>query len=69
MTSYALLTSLRENNITKCIEIVRWLVNQTNYLGGYSSTQNTILALQALTTFSLKTSTDIFRILPLWIKQ
>ena len=59
MTSYALLTSLRENNITKCIEIVRWLVNQTNYLGGYSSTQNTILALQALTTFSLKTSTDI----------
>jgi CD109 antigen len=59
MTSYALLTSLRENNITKCIEIVRWIVNQTNYLGGYSSTQNTILALQALTTFSLKTSTDI----------
>ena len=58
MTSYALLGSLRENNISKSIDIVRWLVNQTTSIGGYSSTQNTILALQALTIFSLKTSSD-----------
>jgi CD109 antigen len=58
MTSYALLSSLRENDVSKSIEIVRWLVNQTNSLGAYSSTQNTVLALQALTTFALKTATD-----------
>ena len=59
ITSYALLCTLREPDITKSIEIVKWLVNQTNSLGAYSNTQNTILALQALTTFSLKTSSDV----------
>lgn len=54
ITSYALLAYLQRNRQYESLDIVRWLVNQSNSLGAYSSTQNTIIALQALTEFVIK---------------
>jgi CD109 antigen len=55
ITSYALLTYLLKNDeADNALLIVRWLVSKSNSLGAYSSTQNTILALQALSQFGQK---------------
>lgn len=53
MSSYGLLTYLLRNKLAESMSIVRWLVSKSNSLGAYSSTQNTILALQSLSQFSL----------------
>ena len=53
MTSYALLTYLLRGEISKSLSIVKWLISKSNSLGAYSSTQNTILALQSLSQFGL----------------
>jgi len=39
MTSYALLTYVRRNDLSSAIPILKWLVSKQNDLGGYSSTQ------------------------------
>lgn len=49
--SYAILTLLRlnrENDFQKAASIVRWLTEQRNPYGGFHSTQDTVVALQAL---------------------
>jgi CD109 antigen len=56
MTSYGLLTYLLKNEDAEAMFIVRWLVSKSNSLGGYSSTQNTVLALQALSQFGAQLS-------------
>ena len=53
MTSYALLTYLHRGEFAKSLSIVKWLISKSNSLGAYSSTQNTILALQSLSQFGL----------------
>lgn len=58
MTSYALLTYLLTHDLNDALRIVRWLVSQSNSLGAYSSTQNTVLALQALSEFGLRLMLD-----------
>ena len=57
MTSYALLTYLLRGEISKSLAIVKWLISKSNSLGAYSSTQNTILALQSLSQFGLSIMT------------
>ncbi|KAL5017642.1 hypothetical protein ScPMuIL_007231 [Solemya velum] len=52
MTSYALLTYIRKNDITGGIPVMKWITSQRNSLGGYHSTQDTVLALQALSEFA-----------------
>ncbi|RNA23969.1 CD109 antigen-like protein [Brachionus plicatilis] len=52
--SYWLLTNLLRNNVDESVRIARALVAKSNSLGSYSSTQNTVLALQALSQFALK---------------
>lgn len=47
-TSYALLTHVLRADIEPSVPILRWLVNQQNEQGGYSSTQDTVIGLQAL---------------------
>lgn len=54
MTSYALLTYLLRDRLNESVSIVKWLNSKSNSLGTYSSTQNTILALQSLSEFGLK---------------
>ncbi|XP_052277894.1 murinoglobulin-2-like isoform X2 [Dreissena polymorpha] len=55
MTSYILLAILTKDEqapISNVIPIVRWLASQTNSYGGFASTQDTVVALQALSLFS-----------------
>ncbi|XP_041473602.1 CD109 antigen-like isoform X2 [Lytechinus variegatus] len=52
MTGYGLLTYLTLNDVTGSIPIAAWLSQQRNSLGGYSSTQDTVIALLALTSYA-----------------
>ncbi|KAM4771055.1 CD109 antigen-like [Rhinophrynus dorsalis] len=49
--AYALLSHYKQNRISDGIPIMKWLSQQRNHLGGYSSTQDTVMALQALAKF------------------
>ncbi|GAB6025183.1 C3 and PZP-like, alpha-2-macroglobulin domain containing 8 [Chamberlinius hualienensis] len=53
-TSYTLLAMVTLN-LSKhkelCLQVVRWLTMQRNGYGGFDSTQDTVLALQALSTY------------------
>ncbi|OCT69759.1 uncharacterized protein LOC379686 isoform X2 [Xenopus laevis] len=60
LTSYVLLALLSGPNkdLGKASEIVNWLSKQQNPYGGFSSTQDTVVALQALATYAEATFTD-----------
>ncbi|KAL1439864.1 hypothetical protein MTO96_009696 [Rhipicephalus appendiculatus] len=48
MTAYALLTLTERGDIGNAIPVMRWLVSKQNENGGYSSTQDTVIGIQAL---------------------
>ncbi|XP_078607169.1 CD109 antigen-like isoform X4 [Branchiostoma floridae x Branchiostoma japonicum] len=52
MTAYALLTYLARDDMIDGIPIMKWLSEQRNAYGGYSSTQDTVVGLQALAYFA-----------------
>lgn len=55
ITSYALLAILTQDPnapISDVMPIIRWLTNQRNAYGGFASTQDTVVALQALSLFA-----------------
>ncbi|XP_043275099.1 CD109 antigen-like isoform X2 [Venturia canescens] len=54
MTSYAMLTYLRRNLITDAIPVMKWLVRQRNTEGGFSSTQDTVVGIYALSKLGEK---------------
>ncbi|XP_053306439.1 alpha-2-macroglobulin-like [Spea bombifrons] len=60
MTSYVLLALLSgpTKDVGKASEIVNWLSKQQNPYGGYISTQDTIVALQAMAKYSEVTFSD-----------
>eukprot|EP00456_Euglypha_rotunda_P013058 TRINITY_DN1381_c0_g1_i5.p1 TRINITY_DN1381_c0_g1~~TRINITY_DN1381_c0_g1_i5.p1 ORF type:complete len:961 (+),score=144.04 TRINITY_DN1381_c0_g1_i5:299-2884(+) len=59
ITAYGLLAFLEHNNMGGAVDITRWLSDQRNSLGGYRSTQDTVMALQALAEYASRTrSTD-----------
>ncbi|XP_022104847.1 A.superbus venom factor 1-like [Acanthaster planci] len=53
-TSYALLALLTVDDIPYTHAIVNWLSNQENYNGGFVSTQDTVMALQALSEYAYR---------------
>nr|XP_061781462.1 alpha-2-macroglobulin-like [Nerophis lumbriciformis] len=56
ISSYVLLAKLGDNpsveDLGYASGIIRWLTKQQNYYGGFSSTQDTVVALQALSLYS-----------------
>ncbi|XP_022086577.1 C3 and PZP-like alpha-2-macroglobulin domain-containing protein 8 isoform X2 [Acanthaster planci] len=52
MTAYALLTYTARGDIAYSLPIVKWLTQQRNAHGGFSSTQDTCVALQALAEYA-----------------
>ncbi|TGZ53482.1 Uncharacterized protein DBV15_09937, partial [Temnothorax longispinosus] len=58
MTSYALLLYLRRNLVADAIPVMKWLVKQRNTEGGFASTQDTVIGLQALAKLAEKLSKD-----------
>ncbi|KAK1889430.1 CD109 antigen [Dissostichus eleginoides] len=59
MLSYVLLTQHKLGLIADGIKIMKWLGTQRNHLGGYGTTQDTVVALQALSTFAAGRTHDI----------
>ncbi|KAL5012797.1 hypothetical protein ScPMuIL_011348 [Solemya velum] len=52
ITSYALLTYAHLQDFTNGWPLLRWILSQRNNNGGFASTQDTILALQAMSEFA-----------------
>ncbi|KAM5145639.1 complement C4-like [Mantella aurantiaca] len=57
-TSYALLTALLRKDEANAKKMHTWLSEQQNYGGGFKSTQDTVMALEALTEYAIQTSDD-----------
>ena len=58
-TGYAVLALLEHGDRINAGEAARWLVTQRNAFGGYSSTQDTVVGLQALIQFSVEAKFDV----------
>uniref|UniRef100_A0A646QE55 TEP1-F n=1 Tax=Hemiscolopendra marginata TaxID=943146 RepID=A0A646QE55_9MYRI len=56
MTSYALLTYSLRNMIAEGLPIMRWLLTKRNANGGFESTQDTVVGIQALAQYAKKIS-------------
>ncbi|XP_052777882.1 complement C3-like [Mya arenaria] len=54
-TAYALLAFLKFDDIRTSGKIVTWLTSQRKAIGSFSSTQDTVVALQALAEYSVRT--------------
>ncbi|XP_033150034.1 CD109 antigen [Drosophila busckii] len=54
-TAYGLMALLDYKHAQESLPIVKWLVGQRNSFGGYDNSLDTVLALQALTKFAIKT--------------
>lgn len=50
--SYVLLTYIEQNNLSRGRPIVKWLMTQVNGKGGFMSTQDTVMGLQALSRYA-----------------
>lgn len=57
MTSYTLLTYLERNLVTDSVPLMKWLVKQRNAEGGFASTQDTVIGIQALAKLGEKLAT------------
>lgn len=58
-TGYALLALLEHGDRMNASRAARWLVGQRNAYGGYASTQDTVVGLQALTAFAAGAKSDV----------
>lgn len=57
-TSYALLTFLEANLLEDSLPVVNWLIGQGNNLGGFTSSQDTVVGLMALSKLVTKLTTN-----------
>ncbi|XP_063079986.1 CD109 antigen-like [Engraulis encrasicolus] len=53
MAAYVLLSLFKQGSIVESIELMKWLSRQRGPLGGFGSTQDTIIALQALSFYAV----------------
>ncbi|KAL2717509.1 murinoglobulin-1-like [Vespula squamosa] len=61
MTAYAVLSLVKlggEENMVDALKAVRWMSKQRNAEGGFTSTQDTVLGLEALTKYALAMATN-----------
>ncbi|XP_022606802.1 CD109 antigen-like [Seriola dumerili] len=52
MASYVLLAFFRRGTLIEGIALLKWLSKQRNHLGGYRTTQDTVVALQAVSYYA-----------------
>ncbi|XP_064187386.1 CD109 antigen-like isoform X2 [Anguilla rostrata] len=64
MAAYALLSLFTQAKVVEGISLMKWLSQQRNHLGGYGSTQDTVVALQALSHYAAFSGSDA---IDLWI--
>ncbi|XP_047619762.1 CD109 antigen [Phacochoerus africanus] len=58
VAAYTLLAHFLQNQVSEGIPIMRWLSRQRNSLGGFASTQDTVVALKALSEFAALMNTE-----------
>ncbi len=58
-TGYALLALLEHGDQFNASRAARWLVTQRNAFGGFNSTQDTVVGIQALTVFAAGSRADV----------
>ncbi|NXB74960.1 CD109 protein, partial [Donacobius atricapilla] len=58
LAAYALLSHFDQDRLAEGIPIMKWLSHQRNHLGGFSSTQDTVVALHALSLFAALTASS-----------
>ncbi|KAM6972916.1 CD109 antigen-like [Aplochiton taeniatus] len=58
MASYVLLALYKRASIVEGINLMKWLSKQRNYLGGYGTTQDTVIAIQALSYYAAFSGSD-----------
>ncbi len=58
-TAYATLALIEHGDAFNASRAAKWLVSQRNAYGGYGSTQDTVVALQALTEYSTDARADV----------
>uniref|UniRef100_A0A2D4IHE0 NTR domain-containing protein n=1 Tax=Micrurus lemniscatus lemniscatus TaxID=129467 RepID=A0A2D4IHE0_MICLE len=54
-TSYALLYLVKQKDTARASKVAQWLTEQRNYGGGFKSTQDTVVALDALSSYWIST--------------
>uniref|UniRef100_A0ACB8EFX1 Uncharacterized protein n=1 Tax=Sphaerodactylus townsendi TaxID=933632 RepID=A0ACB8EFX1_9SAUR len=54
-TAYGLLHLVKQNDSEAASKVARWLTEQRNYGGGFKSTQDTVVALEALSKYWIST--------------
>jgi hypothetical protein len=54
VTAYNVLTLIQHDRLPEAQKAIRWLATQRNSRGGFKSTQDTMVALQAMSQYSLK---------------
>ena len=52
--AYNVLTLIKHNRLSEALKVIKWLATQRNSYGGFKSTQDTMIALQAFAEYSLK---------------
>jgi CD109 antigen len=58
-TGYATLALIQHGDALNASQAAKWLVSQRNAYGGYGSTQDTVVALQALTKYCTDARADV----------
>ena len=58
-TAYALLALVERGDLVNSAQAAKWLAGQRNAYGGFGSTQDTVVGLQALTAFSTNSRADV----------
>lgn len=58
ISSYAVLALLENNLIGDALPVLKWLMNQRNDLGGFVSSQDSVVGLQALVAFAERFSSQ-----------
>ena len=58
-TAYAALALIRHGDEFRASQAARWLVSKRNAYGGFGSTQDTVVALQALTEYAANRRSDV----------
>ncbi len=56
ITAYGVLSLVLQERLPQALDAIRWLATQRNALGGFVSTQDTVVALQAMSQYSLRVS-------------
>ena len=56
IAAYNVLTMVKLGKFSEALQVIKWLASQRNANGGFKSTQDTMIALQALAEYSMETN-------------